>query len=125
MSADGTVQAVARMLESDDYARQVASDASALSEFELDEDETTMLQAAAAEGIERIYRPSGGESSEASELSEARLENVVGGKTGVPGLANYLNARSFSVKTQTMLSKAIFSRYGTRIGGNPTMQIIM
>ena len=110
MSADSTAQVVAKMLESDDFVRRVASDASALDEFELDENEKSMLQAASADGIEHICRPSDG-----GELSEAELKNVAGG-AGIRRLSAYLNRGFIPPSTRTALSKAVFSKYGTRPG---------
>ena len=123
MSTEGTAHALATMLDSDDFAQQVATGGDALSKFDLDEREKTMLQAAATEGIQHIFRPEGDETSETGELADGQLEAVAGGGMGVARLSGYLNSRSISAKTQTALNKAIFKRYGTRASGNLTMAI--
>ena len=123
MSTEGTANALATMLDSDDFAQQVATGGDALSKFDLDEREKTMLQAAAAEGIQHIFRPESDKASETGEISDEQLEAVAGGGTGVASLSGYLNSGSISAKTQTALNKAIFKRYGTRASGDLTMAI--
>ena len=125
MSVNDTASAFVRMLDSDDYAAHVARDAGALRGFDLDETERAILQAAAAEGLDRIYRSSGDGSPEMTKYAKCWPESMADEGRGVFNLCAYLSGRSFDTKTQTSLHEAIFRRYGTRVSASPMMQIVL
>ncbi len=112
MSADATAQAIAKMLQSKEFAQEVAENPqSALADMDLSDEEREMLAGAASDGIEHIFRP---DQEAGDELSDRELEQVAGGVRyrGISSLSKYMNSSSLSSSSQAKLSRAIYSYFG-------------
>ncbi len=113
MSANGTAEVIAEMLDSDDFVERIQSDPdTALSAYELTPEEQDMITNAAAEGIQYIVDTRQGK----TELSDKELENVAGGRRhfSISNLSRYMNshAGSMSSRSQKMLRQSISRRFG-------------
>ena len=117
MSADVTAKTAAKMLESKEFAQQVANDpAATLGSLDLNPNEKKMLAEAAVEGIVNVFRV-----SSADELADADLEQVAGGVTvRPPKLTSYLASASLSPDSFSYIQGAITRNAGLNLAGNPT-----